>query len=183
MKRTTILVVALLFSSMLFAAAQQATTPKAQPSMVPSSKATNPGPGSNAQSKAQKTSIGKGSLAVNTAQPVVFWQEQVAGSTVPIDFLYDSGAGILYAYREDDFTCSNGQTAHGGIMEALNASGNKAGKPTGSGWWAVEANGGQCGVKQTDIYGCKFDANGNATECGAATINNRTGDIDLVTVR
>jgi hypothetical protein len=183
MKRTTNLVIALLFSSVLFAAAQQTTKPQAQPGMVPSTKATNPAPSSDAQGKTQKNSIGTGSLSVTTAQPVVFWQEQVAGRSVPTNFLYDSGAGILYAYREDDFTCSNGQTGHGGIMEALNTSGNKAGKPAGSGWWAVQANGGQCGIKQTDLYGCRFDASGNATECGAATVNNRTGEINLVTVQ
>lgn len=188
MKKATLLVIAVLLSGALFATAQQTTRqqttkPQAQPGMVPSGKATNPTPGSNAQGKAQKNSIGKGSLTVTTAKPVTFWQEQVAGSTVPIDFLYDPNVGALYAYREDDFTCANGQTAHGGIMEALNTSGNKAGKPAGSGWWAVEANGGQCGIKQTDLYGCTFDANGNATECGAATVNNRTGEIDLVTVQ
>src|SRR5215470_7600245 len=94
MKRTTNLVIALLFSSVLLAAAQQATTPQAQPSMGPPSKAANPAPSTSAQGKTQKNSIGTGSLSVTTAQPVVFWQEQVAGSTVPTNFLYDSGAGI-----------------------------------------------------------------------------------------
>ena len=31
-------------------------------------------------------------------------------------------------------------------------------------------------------YGCKFDAAGNPTECGAATINNTTGEIDVAVV-
>ena len=29
------------------------------------------------------------------------------------------------------------------------------------------------------LYGCKFDTDGNPTTCGAATINNQTGDIDV----
>ncbi len=167
------------------AAAQQPASPKAQPSLIPSTKATNPAPPAGAQGKAQKNSVGKGGLAVTTAQPVSFWQEQVsfAGGSVTTDFLYDPNIGVLYGYREDDFTCSNGQTAHGGILEALNAQGNKAGKPPGSGWWAVELSAGKCGAKESAVYGCKFDANGNATECGAATINNTTGEIDVVAVQ
>jgi hypothetical protein len=177
------------FSCMLVAAqqpsTQQPTAPKAQPSLIPQEKATNPAPSANAQGKTQKNSVGKGALTVTTEQPVDFWQEQVAftGGMVTTDFLYDPNVGVLYGYREDDFTCSNGQTAHGGILEALYATGNKSSKPAGSGWYAVELNAGKCGAKESGIYGCKFNANGNATECGAAAINNRTGEIDIVAVQ
>ena len=34
-----------------------------------------------------------------------------------------------------------------------------------------------------EIEICKFDASGNPTECGAATINAATGDIDVVAVQ
>jgi hypothetical protein len=119
--------------------------------------------------------------------PVAFWQEQLTFSSgvVTTDFLYDADAGVLYGYREDDFACSNGQTAHGGILEALYTSGNKAGKPAGSGWWAVQTTAGaagKCGLTESAIYGCKFDANGNATECGAATVHNVTGEMDVAAV-
>ena len=179
--RNTIIGLAV-WSSLLAAAAQQPTAPKAQPSLIPQEKATNPAPSANAQGKTQKNSVGKGSLTVTTEQPVDFWQEQVSftGGMVTTDFLYDPNVGVLYGYREDDFTCSNGQTAHGGILEALYASGNKSGKPAGSGWYAVDLSAGKCGAKESGVYGCKFNANGNATECGAATINNHTGEIDVV---
>ena len=174
--------------SMLIAAAQQPSTPapKLQPSLIPSEKATNPVPAGNAQGKTQKNSVGKGPLTVTTEQPVDFWQEQVAfggGGMVTTDFLYDPNVGVLYGYREDDFKCANGQPASGGILEALNTASNKAGKPVGSGWYAVELDAGKCAAKESGVYGCKFDASGNPTECGAATINARTGDIDVVAVQ
>jgi hypothetical protein len=125
---------------------------------------------------------------VSTAQPVSYWEEQLAigGSThavVTTEFLYDPNVGVLYGYREDDFACKNGQTAHGGVLEALYTADNKAGKPAGSGWYAVALDAGKCDAKASGIYGCKFDANGNPTECGVATINNQTGDIAVVAVR
>lgn len=175
-------------TALLVAAAQQQTVqtaPKAQPGMIPSSKAANPAPPPEAQSKSQKNSVGKGSLTVTTAQPVSFWQEQVAfaGGPVTTDFLYDPNVGVLYGYREDDFSCSNGRTAHGGVLEALYTASNKSGKPAGSGWYAVDLGAGTCGARDSGAYGCRFDANGNPTECGVATINNRTGEIDVVAVQ
>lgn len=168
----------------LVASAQQTTTPKAQPSLVPQEKANSPMPSSNAQGKTQKTSVGKGKLTVTTQQPVDFWQEQVAysgGTMVTTDFLYDASVGVLYGYREDDFKCANGQPEHGDILQAMYTSGNKSGKPAGSGWYAVELDAGKCAAKESGIYGCKVDASGNATACGAAALNTQTGELDIVT--
>ena len=66
------------------------------------------------------------------------------------------------------------------FLEALYAKGNQAAKPVGSGWYLVGLNAGQCGTKQSAAFGCKFDANGNPTECGAAEINYATGELDVV---
>ena len=123
---------------------------------------------------------------MTTAQPVDFWQEQVAyssGNTVTTDFLYNPNVGVVYGYREDDFKCANGQPAHGNILEAQYTQGNQASKPVGSGWYAVELDAGKCAAKESGIYGCRFDANGNPTQCGAAAINSQTGDIDIVTAQ
>ena len=127
---------------------QQSTVmPKAQPSPMPQEKAMRPAPSSNAQGKTQKNSVGKGALTVTTAQPVDFWQEQVAysgGNTVTTDFLYNPNVGVVYGYREDDFKCANGQPAHGNILEAQYTPGNQSSKPVGSGWYAVELDAGKC---------------------------------------
>jgi hypothetical protein len=169
-------------------AAQQSgtVTPKAQPDPMPQEKAMHPAPSGNAQRKTQKNSVGKGALTVTTAQPVDFWQEQVAysgGNTVTTDFLYNPNVGVVYGYREDDFKCANGQPAHGGILEARFTRGNQANKPVGSGWYAVELDAGKCAAKESTIYGCKFDASGNPSECGTAVINSQTGDIAIATVQ
>ena len=153
---------------------------------MPQEKATHPAPSGNAQRKTHKNSVGKGALTVTTTQPVDFWQEQVdysGGNTVTTDFLYNPNVGVVYGYREDDFKCANGQPAHGGILEARYTQGNQANKPVGSGWYAVELDAGKCAAKESGIYGCKFDANGNPTECGAAVLNSQTGDIDMATVQ
>jgi hypothetical protein len=159
------------------------TAPKVQPDLIPQEKAMHPAPSASAQQKTQKNSVGKGTLTVKTAQPVDFWQEQVAftgGNMVTTDSLYDPNVRILYGYREDDFKCANGQSAHGGILEALYAQGNQANKPTGSGRYAVGLDEGKCAAKKSGVSGCKFDANGNATQCGAAAVNSQNGELDIV---
>ena len=185
-------------TTILIAAAQQPSTeqptmqqpstsaPKAQPKLLPQEKAMHPAPSTGAQGKTQKNSVGEGALKVTTAQPVDFWQEQVAfggGSMVTTDFLYDPNVGVLYGYREDDFKCANGQPEHGSILEAAFTQGNHANKPAGSGWYAVELDAGKCASKESGVYGCKVDASGNPTECGAAVINGQTGEIDIAAVK
>lgn len=119
---STVLVVAAQQSNAGQSTAQQGTaTPKAQPSPMPQEKAMHPAPSNNAQQKTQKNSVGWGALTMTTAQPVDFWQEQVAytgGNTVTTDFLYNPNVGVIYGYRENDFKCANGEPAHGGILEA-----------------------------------------------------------------
>ena len=146
-------------------------------------KATSPSPAANAKQQSQKAAIGKGHVAVKASGPSSFWAEEVDvdddGVVENNQFLYDAKRGMLFTYREDDFSCANGGTASGGILEALYAQGNAAGKPVGSGWYVVNLDAGKCGAKQSGVYGCKFDASGNPTECGVATINNTTGEIDV----
>lgn len=181
--RNILIGVSVCVTTWLLASAQQVSAPKAQPNLLPQEKAANPMPSSKAQGKTQKTSVGKGQLTVTTQQPVDFWQEQVAysgGNMVTTDFLYDPNVGVLYGYREDDFKCANGQPEHGGILEARYTSANKSGKPAGSGWYAVELDAGKCAAKESGIYGCKFDASGSATACGAAALNAQTSEFDLV---
>ena len=165
-------------------AATQPVAPKVKVGANLKAKSKSPAAPDTAKQKSQQSSIGKGQLTASTMQPSSFWTEEVDvdddGVAETSDFLYDAQNGILYTYREDDFGCADGGTANGGILEALYADGNKAGKPVGSGWYAVNLNATQCGAKNAGVYGCKFDADGNPTTCGVATINNQTGDIDVL---
>jgi hypothetical protein len=160
--------------------------PKVKVGTAVSAKANTPAPSSTAKNQAQKTTVGKGKLAVKASQPSSFWTEEVDleddGSVESTDFLYDATRGIVYAYREDDFTCQDGQPGRAMVLEAIYAQGNKGGKPVGSGWYAVGLNEGQCGAKAAGEYGCRFDASGNTTACGAATVNYKSGEVDVVAV-
>ena len=162
----------------------QKTAPKVTVGAALKAKAKSPAPPSISK---KSQSIGKGQVAVTASQPSSFWTEQLDvdddGVVETSDFLYDTQRGVLYSYREDDFTCQDGQTANGGILQGLYATGNKAGRPAGSGWYAMVLDTGKCGAKRSEVYGCKFDANGSPTDCGAVTINNTTGDITFAEIQ
>jgi len=171
-------------------ASQQSTQqpiPKVKVGGAVGAKANSPTPAPAAKNQSQKTSIGTGKLSVKASQASSFWTEEVDleddGSVESTDFLYDAGRGIVYMYREDDFICQDGQPGRAKMMEAVYTTGNKAGKPVGSGWYTVGLNEGKCGAKKAGQYGCRFDANGNPTECGAATINYATGEVDVAVVQ
>jgi hypothetical protein len=149
-------------------------------------KANAPSPGTAAKNPTQKSSVGKGTTLAKASQPSSFWVEDLDvdddGVVETSDYLYDAQRGMLYTYREDDFACPNGKPESGSILMALYAKGNKAGRPVGSGWYVVNLNAGQCAAKKAGTFGCKFDARGQATACGAATLNDATGELDVVTV-
>jgi hypothetical protein len=149
-------------------------------------KAASPAPSDTAKNKSQKATIGKGKAIAKASAPSSYWTEEVDlhddGSVETTEFLYDAQRGIVYAYGEDDFTCANGKPEKAGILEAVYAAGNKAGKPVGSGYYVVGLNAGQCAAKKAGAYGCKFDAGGNPTECGAVAVNDATGDVTVVAV-
>ena len=175
-----------LFGLCIVAIAQTAThsAPKVVVGKQLSAKAATPAPGAKAKSNAQKSSIGKGATAVKASQPSSFWVEDVDvdddGVVETSDYLYDAQRGILYTYREDDFACPNGKPESGDILIALYGKGNSAHKPVGSGWYMVNLNTGQCAAKKAGTFGCRFNASGTPTECGAATVNNATGEIDVL---
>ena len=188
MKKVSVLVI-LIAAGVSLALAQTTTqtAPKVKVGTQLTVKASTPSPGSTAKSNATKTSIGKGPTTARATQPSSFWTEEMDvdddGTVETSDFLYDAQRGMLYTYREDDFACPNGNPESGDILMALYAKGNKANKPVGSGWYLVNLNAGQCAAKTAGTFGCKFDASGNPTECGAATVNNATGNIDVVVAK
>ena len=190
MKKATLFVSLVLLSGLgLLAVAQtaQQTAPKVKVGTKLTAKANTPTPSTTAKNSAQKASVGKGNTTVKASQPSSFWTEELDvdddGTVETSDYLYDAKRGTLYTYREDDFACSNGNPESGSILMALYAKGNPANKPVGSGWYLVNLNAGQCAAKKAGTFGCKFDADGNATECGAATVNNATGEIDMVVAK
>jgi hypothetical protein len=190
MKKVTLFVAAISLLAFAILVAAQNTdqnAPKVKVGSQLSAKANTPAPGSTARNTSQQTTIGKGATTARVAQPSSFWTEDIDvdddGTVETSDYLYDAQRGILYTYREDNFSCPNGNPESGSILMALYAKDNKADKPVGSGWYLVNLNAGQCAAKKSGTFGCKFDANGNPTECGAAKVNNATGTIDVVVAK
>jgi len=189
MKRATFFAGLTMLAFCILAVGQtaQQTAPKVKVGTQLTAKAATPAPGAKAQKTTQKSSVGKGATSVKASQASSFWTEELDvdddGTVENSEYLYDGKRGVLYTYREDDFACPNGNPESGSILMALYAKGNAADKPVGSGWYLVNLNTGQCAAKKSGTFGCKFDANGNATECGAATVNNATGEIDLVVAK
>jgi hypothetical protein len=161
--------------------AVQQAVPKVNVGSALKAKSTSPTPPAAAKNKTQKASIGKGKTSLMASGPSSFWTEAIDvdddGTVETSDFLYDSQRGVLYTYREDDFACPNGKPENGSILVALYTNGNKSGNPSGAGWYVVGMNAGQCASKEAGTFGCKFDANGNPTACGAAAINTATGEV------
>jgi hypothetical protein len=175
------------FGLSMNAAAQTSAAQQGAPTVKTGSamkaKAATPAPSATAKNKSQKTSVGKGTATAKVSAPSSYWTEEIDlhddGSVETTEFLYDAKRGIVYAYAEDDFSCANGKPEKGGILEAVYATGNKAAKPAGSGYYVVGMNAGQCAAKKAGAYGCKFDANGNPTECGAIAVNDATGEVTV----
>lgn len=175
------------FGILAVAQTAQQSAPKVKVGTQLTAKASTPAPGTAAKNTTKKASIGKGATTVKASQPSSFWTEELDvdddGTVETSDYLYDAQRGVLYTYREDDFACPNGNPESGSILMALYAKGNKPNQPVGSGWYLVNVDAGKCAAKKSATFGCKFDASGNATECGAATVNNATGEIDLVVAK
>lgn len=181
---------AVAFGLTLNAAAQSTPAQQGAPTVktgaAVKAKAAAPAPSATAKNQSQKTSIGKGNATAKASAPSSYWTEEISmqddGSVVSTEFLNDAKKGIVYAYGQDNFTCANGKPEKAGILEAVYAAGNKGGHPVGSGYYIVSLNAGQCAAKKAGAYGCKFDAAGNATECGAIAVNDATGEVAVAVV-
>jgi hypothetical protein len=133
----------------------------------------------------QGTSIGKGKLKVNTSNAAgdtdSIWVEEVDidgdGNVEKTDLLWDDEDKVLYLYAAGTFTCNNGGTGDGGMLVAIFGEGNAMKKPAGSGWYVVELDKSECAAEAAGLFGCKFDAKGNATACGAVKVDEKNDDI------
>ena len=189
MKMTIVLAFALGFSLHAVSARSQAAqkgAPVVKTGSALTAKAKSPAPSDDADNKSQKSHVGSGAAMAKASAPSSYWTEEVDvhddGTAETTEFLYDAQRGIIYAYGEDDFTCPNGNPERGGILEALYTNGNSTGQPIGSGYYVVGLNAGQCAMQKAGAYGCKFDADGNPTECGAVAVDEKTGTVTVAAV-
>ena len=173
--------------------AQQAA-PKPAPSVpnikvspAEQAKAKAPKPGPHATKKPATEAFGKGEAAVHLKgrpHEHSFWAEQLdvdnSGNPVLVDEAWNNQAKVLYISSDRAVTCGNGQTATASTLTAVYAKGNQQKRPAGSGWWVSQLHAGDCGVPREGLYGCRFDAAGNNSDCGGASIQADVNDVVIV---
>jgi hypothetical protein len=147
------------------------------------SKAANPTPSAAAKNQGQKNGIGAGAASVKASGPSAYWTDLVDiegnGVVKNNEFLFDKQRGILYTYRQDNYQCADGTEQNGNVLMGIYTQGNTSGLPTGSGWYVVAVNAGQCGEKKGGLFGCRFDASGKPTTCGTAKVKEDLGEIEV----
>jgi hypothetical protein len=168
------------------AVAQTATV--AGPAVKPAAVAKKAGAPAPAAAKTAK-SVGKtvkASTANGPADSDSFWAERVDvdgdGNVDDSNLVWDDEDGVLVAWTEGAFTCRNGATGEGEIMIAVNAPNNPRKRPAGSGFWLAAVDKSECGAQAAGLVGCRFDANGVETACGAAKLDEANDDLVIVAV-
>jgi len=133
------------------------------------------------------TDIGKGDVKLNTSDAAddtdSIWAEELDidgdGDVEQTDLLWDDEDKILFLSAQATFTCTNGNPGDGGMLMAIYGEGNSANAPAGSGWFTVSLDASECDAQVAGLYGCMFDAQGNATSCGAVAIDD---DNDVIVI-
>ena len=184
---TVLAIAALLGAGRTFAQNTTQSPVKCNPPASVIAKAKSPAPPADAK---KATSVGKGNVKVNTANTAEdtdsFWVEALDidgdGNVEKADVLWDDEDKVLYLHAAGTFTCANGGTGEGSLLIAIFAEGNPYKKPAGSGWYVVELDKSECAAQSAGLFGCKFDAKGNATACGAVKIDEKNDDIIIAAV-
>ena len=171
-----------LLTAVVVSVAQGALGPVSfEPSADLQRHALSPAPGANA---VKKSAIGRGKTSIDSGDPKsMFWTESVdlsAGNVVNADMLWDSSSKILYTFAHTTLRCTHGKTVDGDILVGIYGKKNFLGKTTGSGWWVVDLQQGQCQAPLVGLYGCKFSAGGQILACGRAEVDQRINDMAIV---
>ncbi len=176
---------------------KEAAKPAPPPPSVPDlkvtpaikAKADAPKPGAKATKMKTADTFGKGKASVTVkghpgGVDHSFWEEELdvdgSGNPVTSDIAWDNHHKVLYVSKDRSFQCRNGQSADGSTLMAVYGRRNTLKKPAGSGWWVADLDAGKCSVGEAGIYGCKFDSDGNNTDCGSATIQSDQDDVVIV---
>ena len=150
--------------------------------------ARNPMPPASAK---QESAIGGGETRLRTTDKPqdtdTFWVESMDidgdGNVEETDVLWDDEDKVLFLYDEGSYMCKSGGEGAGDLLMAVYGSANTSKRPAGSGWFIADLDAGECGVKAEGLFGCRFDAKGQATECGTAVLDEKTDEIIIKQVR
>lgn len=181
-KYATLAIVLLASAGLGLAQTQGSSTGlQVNPAELQKKAAASPPPGA-----AKTSSIGQ-NVKMTTPADSDSWAEQIDldgnGTIKQANLLWDGANKVLFASSLGTFTCNNGTTGTGELLVAVNEAGNRRGRSVGSGFWVASMDKGQCGIPAGSMWGCRFNASGTATACGAATIDQQNNDVVLVTVQ
>jgi hypothetical protein len=157
--------------------------PAVKPGAVIGKAATPPPAGASTA-----TTVGNGKAKVSTQNNATdtdsAWIERLDvdgdGDVEDTNLVWDDEDKVLYAYASGSFTCKNGGKGSGDLLIAAYGAGNPKQRPAGSGFWVADLDAGECGAQAAGLFGCKFDAKGNETACGAAVLDAKTDDLTIV---
>jgi hypothetical protein len=173
--------VLLLGAAVATAQQQGATGVKVNPSAV-QQKAQAPPPANAAPT----TSVGD-QTKMATPAGSVSWAAQVDvdgdGQADQATLAWDAKDKVLIGNKSGTFTCANGEQGTGEILVAVNGQGNRWDRPVGSGFWVASLKKGECGAQADTLFGCKFDASGSSTICGAGQIDEQNADLVIVATK
>ena len=158
------------------------------PAVKPAAVAKKAGTAAPAGAKTT-TTAGNNKTKVSTANSAddsdSFWVEKIDvdgdGDVEDTNLVWDDEDKVLFAYSVGAFTCRNGATATAELLVATYAAGNARKKPAGSGFWLADLDKGECGAQMAAMWGCKFDAQGNETLCGVATLDEKNDELLIAT--
>lgn len=166
----------------------KAPSVKVNPAAVQAAAAKAPAPPASAT---KRSSIGTGKAAVNTANAPgdtdSYWVDEIDidgdGDVEETSLLWDDEDKVLFAYADTEVPCDWGGTASASILIGVNARGNSRNRPEGSGFYAVWLDATECDAEAAGLFGCRFDARGNATACGAVVVDEADDTVTIVAVR
>jgi hypothetical protein len=128
-------------------------------------------------------SIGAGETTVTTVEDADVWTEQTDvdgdGDMETVDYLWDGATKVLYCWMAGQVQMVDGTWAQDGAIVAIYNEGNTAGQPVGSGWYAYGVRSGDSTQVVGELWGCYFDAAGNATQCGTAAWDRTANSITI----
>jgi hypothetical protein len=131
--------------------------------------------------------LGDSLLGFRATPNALAWFEMVDidsnGTPEKVGFMWDGINKVVYAYTHDPVTLDDGTTAANGLVVAQFGEGNKMDRPMGSGFWAYATARDTVSYRQVEgsLYGCRFDAAGEETDCGPGTWSRENNNFTVST--
>jgi hypothetical protein len=132
--------------------------------------------------------LGEGALGVRATPEAVAWYETVDidsnGTPEKVGFMWEATGKVMYAYTYDPITLDDGTIADKGLVVAQFGEGNTMNRPMGTGFWAYATARDTMSYREVEgtLYGCRFDASGDETECGPGTWSRVNNDFKISTM-